>query len=228
MRLPEVNGSSVWIRLAAILVIGGAVAAVWTWTPRPMLAPDEFAAWLMPHRHAWYALPFVILAFVALGLVMVPVALLILITGLAFGPMLGPAYAMAGSLASASTGFAIGRWLGLRRVERLGDERILRLTQQLKRHGTLAVFLVRKVPAPFTLLNVIVGASTVRFQDFFVGTLLGMIAFVVGLAGFGSQSTKVFSDPTPGRLLAAALFVLVPLAAAIVINRRIRSARAAE
>ena len=75
-------------------------------------------------------------------------------------------------------------------LTQLGGERIARVTRALKRNGTLAVFLVRKVPAPFTLVNIIVGASTVRFRDFIVGTVLGMGAFVVGLAGFGYQVTK--------------------------------------
>ena len=81
---------------------------------------------------------------------------------------------MAGCLASGSIGFAIGRWLGQRRVEQLGGERVARVTRTLKRNGTLAVFLLRKVPAPFTLANIIVGASTVSYRDFLVGTLLGM------------------------------------------------------
>jgi phospholipase D1/2 len=162
------------------------------------------------------------LAFIVLGLAMVPVILLIAATGTAFGPILGPVYAMAGCLASASTGFAIGRWMGPRRVTQLGGERITRITNTLRRNGTLAVFLVRKVPAPFTLINIFVGASTVRFRDFIVGTVLGMGAFVVGLAGFGYQITGVLRDPSAGKLIGAALFVAVPLTLAVVINHAIR------
>ena len=165
------------------------------------------------------------LAFAVLGLALVPVVLLITATGIAFGPFLGPVYAMAGSLASASTGFAIGRWLGLRRVERLGGERIIRVTRALRRNGTLAVFLVRKVPAPFTLVNIVIGASTVSYRDFIVGTILGMAAVVVALAGVGYQFTKLLRDPSPGTLMAAALFVLVPLTLALLINRALRPTR---
>ena len=57
------------------------------------------------HRHAWFALPFVMLAFVVLGLAMVPAVLLVAATGIGFGLLLGPVYAMSGCLASASTGF---------------------------------------------------------------------------------------------------------------------------
>ena len=166
---------AVWLRLAAVLLS----CADWLWPrgcwpPRIAVNLDEFAGWLAAHRHAWYALPLVDARLRRAGTGMVPVILLIAATGIAFGPVLGPVYAMAGCLASASTGFAIGRWMGLRRVTQLGGERIARVTRALKRNGTLAVFLVRKVPAPFTLVNIVVGASTIRFRDFIVGTVLGM------------------------------------------------------
>ena len=168
------------------------------------------------------------LTFVVLGLALVPVILLIAATGIAFGPVLGPVYAMAGCLTSASTGFAIGRWMGLHRVTQIGGERVARVMRALKRNGTLAVFLVRKVPAPFTLINIVAGASTVRFRDFIVGTTLGMGAFVIGLAGFGFQLTQLLRDPSPRALMGAALFVLVPLTLAVLINRRFRRMEPAE
>jgi uncharacterized membrane protein YdjX (TVP38/TMEM64 family) len=182
----------------------------------------------MAHRRAWYALPVVMIAFVVLGLAMVPVILLITATGIAFGPLLGPVYAMAGCLASASTGFAIGRWVGLQRINKLGGERIVRLTRSLKRNGTLAVFLVRKVPAPFALANIIVGASTIRFRDFIVGTVLGMGAFVAGLAGFGYQLTSLLRDPSRQAVIGAAMFVVVPFMLALLINSWLRPPRPAE
>ena len=219
---------AVWRRLAALLVICGLVLAAWTWSPRPTMHVDEFTAWLAAYRHAWYAGPGVMLAFIVLGLAMVPVILLIAATGIVFGPLLGPVYAMAGCLASGSIGFAIGRWLGLPRVKQIGGERVARVTRALKRNGTLAVFLVRKLPAPFMLVNIIVGASTVPFRDFIVGTVLGMGIFVVGLAGFGYQLTNALSNPSPGTLIGAALFVAVPLTLAVLINRVFRRLRPAE
>ena len=134
---------------------------------------------------------------------------------------------MAGCLASASVWFAIGRWMGRRRVERIGGERVARLSHVLQRNGTLAVFLVRKVPAPFTLANIVVGASSVGYRDFIIGTVLGMGAFVVALAGFGSQLTKAISDPSPATLIGAALFVSVPLTLAWFVNRALRRTRTA-
>jgi uncharacterized membrane protein YdjX (TVP38/TMEM64 family) len=163
-------------------------------------------------------------AFVALGLV--PTTLLVTATGVAFGPVLGPLYAMAGSLGAASTAFGIGRRLGFKRVDRLGGHRVLRITRRLKRNGILAVFIIRKVPAPFALVNMAVGASTIRFRDFLIGTFLGMLAMVVGLAGFGSQAIAAFHDPSPATIAIAAVFVTVPLVTAWVINRVVRQRHA--
>ena len=186
---------------------------------------QDVSAWLEPYRHAWYALPVVMLVFIVLALV--PVVLLIAATGVVFGPILGPLYAMAGCLASGSVGFAIGRSMGRRRVERLGGKRVARLSRTIQRNGTLAVFLVRKVPAPFTLSNIVVGASSVGYRDFVIGTLLGMGAFVVALAGFGYQLTKAVQDPSPATMTGAALFIGVPLTLAWFINRTLRKARPA-
>jgi phospholipase D1/2 len=216
-----------WFHLAALLILGALVVAIWTATPGMAPTVQKFFDWLAPHRDAWYALPFVVVAFVALGLALVPVMLLIAATGIAFGPLLGPLYAMAGCLASASTGFAIGRLMGRRRVERLGGERVTRITSALRRNGTLAVFLLRKVPAPFTLANIVVGASTVRFQDFLLGTLLGMGAIVIALAGFGYQLVQVLRDPSPRTLAIAAVFVVVPVTLAWAINRALKHRRPA-
>ena len=219
--------SRAWVRPVLVVLIfitvpflAAAVAAL----VRPDLGFDvtRLADWAAPHRHEWYALPVVVAAFVAFGLMLVPVLLLIAATGLAFGPWLGPAYAMAGCLASASIGFVIGRWTGLHRVERLGGENVATLLRALERNGTLAVFLFRKVPAPFMLTNVVAGAARIRYRDFVIGTALGMTAIVIALAGFGYQLTQILDDPSPERLALAAVAVAIPLTLAWLINRMVR------
>jgi len=212
---------SSWIRVVTVLIVCAVIAVVWSRLPSATWDLDAVSAWLAPHRHAWYGLPVVVFAFVALA--PVPVMLLIAATGVAFGPVLGPLYAMAGCLASGSCQFAIGRWLGLRRVQEIGGERIIRLTGTLKRNGTLAVFLLRKVPAPFLLANIVVGASTVCYRDFVVGTILGMGAMIITLAGFGIQLTIALRSPSPATVTGAILMVSIPLTLAWLINRSLRT-----
>lgn len=207
---------------AAILV----AAAAWLWTPLAKLAdPHRVSNWFVSFRSAWYALPILIAIYIVTGIALFPVVVLIAATGVAFGPWLGPAYALVASLSSATAGFFIGRWLGLKRVRQLGGERVARIACALERNGTLAVFLMRKVPAPFTLANVVAGASGVRLGDFITGTVLGMAVMVIALAGFGSQLTTLVSDPSPARILLALLLLSLPLATAFVINKRLRRRR---
>ena len=215
-----------WLRVVAALMFCGLLVTAWQWIPVTAFDPAEIAAWAEPHRGAWYALPMVMAAFVAFAIA--PVLLLITLTGIAFGPVLGPIYAMAGCLTSASIGFGIGRWLGLARVARLGGERVTSITRALKRNGTLAVFFVRKVPAPFLLANIVIGASTVRYRDFLLGTVLGMGAIVIALAGFGYQLTQALRDPSPATVALAIVVGGVPLTLAWFINRTLRHARTAE
>ena len=209
------------IRVAGVLIVCGAVVALWSVVPTGEWDMDAISSWMAPHRHVWYGLPLVMLAFI--GLAIVPVLLLIAATGVAFGPILGPIYAMAGCLASGSVAFAIGRWLGQRRVEHLGGERVTRITRTLKRNGTLAVFLLRKVPMPFTIANVVIGASTVSYRDFVLGTVLGMTGIVIGLASFGYQLTNVLRKPSPETVVTALLIVSIPLTLAWAINRSLRA-----
>jgi uncharacterized membrane protein YdjX (TVP38/TMEM64 family) len=215
--------ASLWLRMAAGVLLVACLLAAWTWIPRSAADIEALAASAGAHRYEWYVLPVVMLTFVVLGLLLVPVMLLVAATGVAFGPWLGPVYAMAGCLASGSIGFAIGRLVGMQRVQLIGGDRLIRVTRALNRNGTLAVFLIRKVPAPFTLVNIVVGASTVRYRDFVIGTLLGMGALVVGLAGVGYQIAEAFQDPKPRTLLNASMFVLVPLTLALVINHALRA-----
>ena len=183
---------------------------------------------VLPHRTVWYALPVVVAAYVVLGLVLVPVLLLVAVTGLVFGPWLGPLYAGAGCLTSASAGFAIGRWAGYERIQKIGGRRVADLHDALERNGTLAVFVMRKVPAPFMISNIVAGASRVRYRDFLIGTILGMGAFVIALAAFGYQVSQALSHPSWRSALIAVVFLGIPLSLAWFINHSLKKRASGE
>jgi uncharacterized membrane protein YdjX (TVP38/TMEM64 family) len=212
--------------LAAVIAILFVVVRTDVSVPRDFDGVREFLAALAPYRSAWYALPFVALAYVAGGFVLVPIPLLVAATGVVFGPWLGPFYALSASLIAASVGFAIGRATGYERVHALGGSRVVRIHDALERNGTLAVFLMRKVPASFLLSNIVAGASRVRYRDFIIGTVLGLGASVIALAAFGYQVTEMFREPTTGRVLAGLAFLCIPLVLALVINHALKRGRA--
>jgi uncharacterized membrane protein YdjX (TVP38/TMEM64 family) len=135
------------------------------------------------------------------------------------GPRLGSAYALAGCLASAAVAFVVGRKLGQETVTRLAGERARRIGQVLNRNGILAAFLMRKVPAPYVLANIVAGASRIRFLDFMIGTLLGMGSIVIILSVFGYQLLKLGRKPTAGSLALTVVLPLVSFGIAFAVNR---------
>ena len=219
---------STWLRIVGVLLFFGLLAAAWQWTPlKGLLDLQRIAEWVEPHRTAWYAPPAVVAAFVLLGLLMVPVLLLITATGIAFGPWLGSLYALAGALTSASVGFAFGRLAGQRRIERVGGRKIGDISRKIERNGTLAVYVIRKIPLPFLFSNLVIGASRVRFRDFLLGSVLGLGPIVIALAGFGYHLTRSLNDPTPAKIAVAVAFLAVPLTIAYLLNRVLRRSRRA-
>ena len=175
----------------------------------------EVAEWLAPHRHAWYALPMVMLAFVASRCF--PVVLLIAATGIAFGPVLGPVYAMAGCLASGRLASrSAGGWGGSASNDSAVSGLPVSPAAEAQWHARR---LSRSQGArSLHLVNIVVGASTVGYRDFVIGTLLGMGAYGHRPCWFG-YSYDGAAQSIAREVIAAALFISVPLTLAWLINR---------
>ena len=206
-------------RTIVLALLGVVAVAIAVGTASHRL-PDASAvtAWFASIRDAWYALPLVAVAYSVFGALFVPVILLIAATGVAFGPWLGPVYALVGSLSSGSLGFGLGRLIGRHRVEKLIGRRVPSLGPAMERHGPLAVFLIRKIPLPFILVNIAIGASRVRYRDFLLGTMLGMAAAVVAVAGLGGTLLDLLQRPSPSVVAVAIALLALPLLAAWALN----------
>jgi uncharacterized membrane protein YdjX (TVP38/TMEM64 family) len=203
-----------------VLALLGVVAVAIAVIAASHRLPDASAvtAWFASMRNAWYALPLVAVAYAVFGALLVPVILLIAATGVAFGPWLGPVYALVGSLASGSMGFGLGRLIGRHRVERLIGRRVPSLGPTMERHGPLAVLLIRKIPLPFILVNILIGASRVRYRDFLLGTMLGMAAAVIAVAGLGGTLLDLLQRPSPSVVAVAVALFALPLLGAWALN----------
>jgi uncharacterized membrane protein YdjX (TVP38/TMEM64 family) len=145
---------------------------------------------------------------------MFPVTVLITATAIAFGPLEALGLALTGSLLGAMAGYAAGAILGRSRIRRLFGPKINAVSQALARRGVITVTLVRLIPvAPFTVVNVLAGASHIGFRSFALGTVLGMAPGIVMLTVLGERIGAVIRDP--GTWNAATLMVV---AAAIVVG----------
>ena len=103
-----------------------------------------------------------------------PVTVLVGVSAILFGPLLGTLYALIGAMISGAATFAIGRRLSRETVRGLAGRRLNDLSRRLGERGLLAIVFVRVVPVgPFSIVNIVAGASHIRWRDFILGTLIG-------------------------------------------------------
>ncbi|MGX9426585.1 MULTISPECIES: VTT domain-containing protein [Bradyrhizobium] len=132
--------------------------------------------------------PAAVLAFLVGGLVIFPVVVLIAATAAALGPVKGFVAAAIGVLSSATLLFFIGRVLGQERLQSMLGRRALRVQERIIGKGVLAIAMIRMVPvAPFSVVNVLAGASRLRLTDFLIGTAFGMAPGIIAMAALGAQ-----------------------------------------
>jgi phospholipase D1/2 len=166
-------------------------------------------------RLSWPAIASVFAIYLLASLLLIPVNLLIAATAAAFGPFLGFGYALAGALLAACAGFALGRGLGRHPVRRLAGRRVNAVRRRLARHGLWAMTLLRLLPiAPFTVVNLVAGTAAIRFRDFFLGSVLGMLPGAALLAVFGDRLGAWLRRPDETNLaiLVGVTFAVVILA----------------
>ena len=108
------------------------------------------------------------------------------------------------------------RWLG---------KRLDALEARIAKRGIIAIALIRKVPvAPFTFVNMLIGALGIRFRDFIFGTALGMLPGIAAFAFVSETAIDAWHEPTPQNIawIAAAIVVWLSVVFGIqwVLNRR--------
>jgi uncharacterized membrane protein YdjX (TVP38/TMEM64 family) len=212
------------VLLAGALAVALLLALAWKFTPLSALAAPDMLTRFLAQWSGWSAAPLIILMFIAGGLVVFPLVLMILATAAAFDPAVGLASAVCGILTSAALLFGIGRCFGERAVQGIGGERLQRVRQKLSGNGLLAVALIRMIPIlPFSLVNLAAGALRIGFADFLLGTILGIAPGLITVFAMGATLSKLIREPTLYNvvllILAAAVWLLVVLSAQYAIKR---------
>lgn len=200
------------IILTSILVAALLLAAGWRWTPLGELVDiSALFSQLSELRGSWLALAIVLSVYIIGGLLIFPVTVIIIATGLVFGSVYGFVYGLLGAELSALVTYAIGHYLGRSTINRWSHRWVGRVSRRLARQGLLAMITLRVVPvAPFSVVNLVAGASHIRLRDFALGTLLGMTPGVLVLTLFSDQVVAAILAPEAQRIV-----ILLALAAII-------------
>ena len=184
-----------WGKLALLLLIIISLTLLWRATPLAgMVSPENVIAWAKDFGARWWA-PLVVMAlYTPACLVMFPRPLITLAAVIAFGPWLGFVYSLAGIVASSIVTYTIGRKMRRDTVRRLAGEKLDRMAEVLKKHGLLAMTLLRLVPlAPFAIESIVAGAIHMRVWHVAVGTAIGLVPGTLATTIFGDQIETALS-----------------------------------
>jgi phospholipase D1/2 len=218
-RFPRPSRWLLWAKLGAIPLIALVLAVAWQFPPLSNIAsPSEIGPMLNSLAEQPWAPLLVIGVYVVGGLVAFPVLLLIAATAATFGPLTGFIYAAAGSLASAIVTYALGLALGRDMLRAVIGPRLKRVQRRIVKGGVVTIAAIRLVPiAPFTVVNVVAGASDIRLGPFIAGTILGMAPGWLLMSALGYQLAQIVSAPTAGAiaLLAGLIVIWISLAATV-------------
>jgi phospholipase D1/2 len=208
------------IGLGLLILLG----ILWRWTPLgEWLSPAQLATWANAVAD-WPLGPLVVGTGITLGsILMIPLNLLVFQAAFLFGPVTGFLTAFTGALVAAVMAFLIGRAIGRDGLHWLSTPRLERLCQRLARRGVLAVAVIRFLPlAPFTVVNVVLGAAQIKLHHFTVGTALGLAPGFLALSIFGDQLGQAFRRPDLDNLLLLGLTAVVLICTGLWLGRRIQ------
>jgi len=201
---PEQQPSAFRHALKILILLGAVIglAALWRWTPLgewiDIDSARSAAEWIQQQP---LAPVFVTTAFILGGLIAIPVTLMIIATVVVFGTWQGLLYALAGPWVSAMVLFAIGRWMGRETLRRFAGSLLNRLSRKLSEKGLLTVITFRIVPvAPFSVINLIAGVSEIRWRDYALGTLIGMLPGVVAVVLLADRIAASLHHPDLGQI----------------------------
>ena len=218
------------IGLGTLAVLLALLAIAWRWTP---LGEWVNLASMVKLARSLQEMPFtplaVIAGYVVAGVLMVPVTLLIGVTGIVFGPIAGALYAIAGTVLSAAVTYGIGRGVGKSALRRLLGPRIERWNRQIARGGVIAMIVMRILPvAPFSVVNLIAGALQVGFRNYLIGTLVGMAPGILVTVTFAHHLAETVRRPSMGAITVLAVVASLLIASAIGLQRMFERKRNAE
>ncbi|HYC48639.1 MAG TPA: VTT domain-containing protein [Burkholderiales bacterium] len=199
-----------WATVAVAAIFVAALAAAWRYTPlSEIVTRENIGEWADAVSETSWAPVIVMVAYIPAAFVLFPRPLLTLLAVVAFGPWLGFACAMGGILLATLATYYAGCAMPEATVKRIAGGKLTQVKSKLRKHGLLAIFLVRLVPiAPFAVEGVIAGAARVKLWQYTLGTILAMAPAVLAETIFGVQISAALKDPSQVNYWIAAAAVL--------------------
>jgi uncharacterized membrane protein YdjX (TVP38/TMEM64 family) len=170
-----------WWRLALLAVIVVGLFAFARATGLPAYLSAERIRSVVADLGPWGPLAFVIIFCVG-EFVHVPGVVFVAAAVVAYGRTGGGVLAFLGALAAVTVSFLVVRTIGGKPLGALRSSLARRILSHLESHPVRTVFLLRLLLWMAPQLNYVLALSTVPFRSYLVGTALGLVVPIAGLA----------------------------------------------
>lgn len=166
--------------------------------------------------------PFLLLGvFIVRPIFLLPISILNVFAGFAFGPIWGSLYAAGATLISASIPYALGRFFGTGLKAKQLDSKLL---QRMRKQSFSTILLSRLMFVPGDLVNYAAGFLQISFSAFILATALGGMPslLMTTLAGAAIEGEFEFSGLrlNPWYLLASGALLVFSLLSSQLLKRK--------
>ena len=172
------------------------------------ISEAEFKNWV----HAlglWGPITY-ILVYIFRPLILFPAGVLSATAGIIWGPALGFFYLQIAANFSSAAEFLLARYFAKGAVENLLRGKVFKVDEKIEKHGFLTVLLIRLIPnVAWDIQNLSLGLTKVKFRDYFLATLIGIMPGSFAFVFFGSSLFKVLFNPKTFWVIGIAILLFI-------------------
>ncbi len=200
--------NKLWKFLLLVFIVAGITLVI---TSRDQLDATAIQSWI---EEAGNAAPLLFMFVYIVGTVFfLPGAVLTLLGGALFGPVLGTAYNLTAATIGAMLSFLVARYLASDWVEKKTGGKLKQLMHGVENEGWRFVAFTRLVPLfPFNLLNYGLGLTKIKFSHYSIATYIFMLPGAIAytyLGYIGKEAATGGEGLVQKAMLALALLGLV-------------------
>jgi uncharacterized membrane protein YdjX (TVP38/TMEM64 family)/phosphatidylserine/phosphatidylglycerophosphate/cardiolipin synthase-like enzyme len=169
--------------------------------------------------------PVLAVSAITLGLcLMVPLTFFVAAAALVFGSLWGFTYSFVSAGLSSAIMFGVGHYFGEKAIKKIVGKRINRISKKLGKQGVLTSIALRLVPiAPFSMINLVAGASHIKFRDFMLGTLIGQLPGMIAVVVVVNRLKLSLQDPKASIIITNVVIVTAVIISTILVSKKIKS-----
>lgn len=150
-------------------------------------------------------------------MVVIPSWALSMAGGVIFGSIQGFALSMFGFWLSGSLAFFLSRLLGKSFVDNILQGKILKIDDSIEKNGFKIMFLLRLPPIlPFDIVSYAAGLTKVKYKDFVMGSLLGVIPETISYCFMGNG----FRKASPTSIIIPIIITIIVTAITLYISKK--------